>query len=170
MSQAGFVLLCTVSGLSMLCVSVPTDAGPLGCGSCSLVPSALLDSTARRTSWALQACQLWELLRDARLLCRHVGLQQVCCMVTRATTPPPAVLQHRQQVWYRHWTAAQYGADKDMMNVRGPLLLLRGADEQISNICSHNSGMLCLVASPMTCGGAGSHRHITTVKLRVIKQ
>jgi hypothetical protein len=57
-----------------------------------------LDYAALGHSWALQACQLWELLRDANLLCRHVSLLQVGDMLRRATAPPPAVLQHRQQV------------------------------------------------------------------------
>lgn len=74
--------------------------------SCSACPSPLLDASALGHSWALQACQLWELLRDANLLCRHVSLLQVGDMLGRATAPPPAVLQHRQQVragvWLSH--------------------------------------------------------------------
>jgi hypothetical protein len=66
---------------------------------CSACVSPLSDAdTNPSSSWALQACQLWELLRDAHLLCRHVGLQQVCDIIGRAMAPPPAVLQHRQQV------------------------------------------------------------------------
>lgn len=68
------------------------------CMLCSAAPAALLDSSLQQLSWALQACQVWELLRDARLLCRHVCLQQVCQMVARTTTPPPAVMQQRQEV------------------------------------------------------------------------
>ncbi len=73
---------------------VPT-AYPCCCSAC---PSPLLDASSQDFSWALQACQLWELLQDAQLLCGHVNLQQVCGMVSKATTPPPAVLEHRQQV------------------------------------------------------------------------
>jgi hypothetical protein len=68
------------------------------CRCCSACPSPLLDAGSQAFSWALQACQLWELLQDAQLLCRHLNLQQVCSMVSTATTPPPAVLRHRQQV------------------------------------------------------------------------
>jgi hypothetical protein len=46
----------------------------------------------------MTAGQLWELVLDAKLLCRHMQMRAVCDMLQQAITPPPAVLQRRQQV------------------------------------------------------------------------
>eukprot|EP00878_Enallax_costatus_P044980 GHUV01053798.1.p1 GENE.GHUV01053798.1~~GHUV01053798.1.p1 ORF type:complete len:432 (+),score=116.05 GHUV01053798.1:471-1766(+) len=60
--------------------------------------SPFLATEASRNSWALQAGQLWEMLRDSQLLSRHVQLQQACEILQKALEPPPAVMEHRQQV------------------------------------------------------------------------
>jgi hypothetical protein len=51
-----------------------------------------------RNSWALQTGQLWELLRDSKLLSRHVQLQHASQLLQAALQPPPAVSERRQQV------------------------------------------------------------------------
>lgn len=86
--------------------------------------SALLDSSVHGHSWALQACQLWELLRDAHLLCRHLHLQQVCTLVQAATTPPPAVLQHRRH-HQQHQTCPQASPSLADSSSPGTQLLFR---------------------------------------------
>jgi hypothetical protein len=71
----------------------------LRCSShCSNRLSPLLDPSAARNSWALQAGQLWELLRDSQLLSRHVQLQHASELLQAALRPPPAVAERRQQV------------------------------------------------------------------------
>lgn len=56
------------------------------------------DSDAPHHSWALQAAQLWELLRDSQLLCAHVPIQKVCLLTLCVLQAPPAVQQHRARV------------------------------------------------------------------------
>jgi hypothetical protein len=65
---------------------------------CSNRLSPLLDPDAPRNSWALQAGQFWELLRDSQLLSRHMQLQQASQLLQAALQPPPPVAERRQQV------------------------------------------------------------------------
>lgn len=49
-----------------------------------------------RNSWALQACQLWELLHDAQLLCRSLQLRHVTEVQRVALAPPHVVAVRRR--------------------------------------------------------------------------
>eukprot|EP00775_Hariotina_reticulata_P006988 gene6988-7202_t len=64
--------------------------------SCKWSPVIKLEMS--RSSWALQCGQLWELVRDAQILCRHLQLLQVCQATLQALQPPPAIQERRQQV------------------------------------------------------------------------
>ena len=60
--------------------------------------SPFLAAELPATIWALQAGQMWEMLRDGQLLSRHLQLQQASDILQKALEPPPVVLEHRQQV------------------------------------------------------------------------